>query len=65
MTGSIIEVRCRPGDQVAQGDVLLVIESMKMNNELRSPAAGVVEQVAVANGQRVKAGDLLVALHVS
>lgn len=64
MTGSIVEVRCGVGDQVAQGDVLLVIESMKMNNELRSPATGVVEQIAVGGGQRVNAGDLLVAIHV-
>ncbi|GIW12684.1 MAG: hypothetical protein KatS3mg062_0123 [Tepidiforma sp.] len=64
MTGSIVEVRCRPGDRVAQGDVLLVIESMKMNNELRSPAAGTVEQVAVSGGQRVNAGDLLVSLQL-
>jgi biotin carboxyl carrier protein len=64
MTGSIVEVRCKPGDRVAQGDVLLVIESMKMNNELRSPAAGTVEQVPVSGGQRVNAGDLLVALQV-
>ncbi|MEJ5220506.1 MAG: biotin/lipoyl-containing protein [Tepidiforma sp.] len=64
MTGSIVEVRCKAGDRVAPGDVLLVIESMKMNNELRSPAAGLVEQVAVTGGQRVNAGDLLVALHL-
>jgi biotin carboxyl carrier protein len=62
MTGSIVEVRCSPGQAVAKGDVLLVIESMKMNNELRSPADGVVEQVPVTAGQRVNAGDLLVAL---
>jgi biotin carboxyl carrier protein len=37
---------------------------MKMNNELRSPAAGTVEQVPVVAGQRVNAGDLLVALHL-
>lgn len=64
MTGSIIEVRCAVGQEVAAGDVLLVIESMKMNNELRSPAAGVVEQVPVTAGQRVNAGDLLVALNL-
>ncbi len=64
MTGSIVEVRCTAGERVAQGDVLLVIESMKMNNELRSPADGVVEQVPVRPGQRVNAGDLLVALQV-
>jgi biotin carboxyl carrier protein len=64
MTGSIIEVRCSVGQEVLAGDVLLVIESMKMNNELRSPAAGVVEQVPVTPGQRVNAGDLLVALNL-
>ncbi|MGI8926316.1 MAG: acetyl-CoA carboxylase biotin carboxyl carrier protein subunit [Tepidiformaceae bacterium] len=62
MTGSIVEVHCAPGSQVAAGETLLVIESMKMNNELRSPAAGTVESVPVAAGQRIKAGDLLVSL---
>jgi acetyl/propionyl-CoA carboxylase alpha subunit len=62
MTGSIVEVRCAPGDAVSAGDVLLVIESMKMNNELRSPAAGTVDSTPVSPGQRVKAGDLLVAV---
>ncbi|MEO9255247.1 MAG: biotin/lipoyl-containing protein [Tepidiformaceae bacterium] len=62
MTGSIVEVRCQPGDTVTEGQVVLVIESMKMNNELRSPADGVVETVPVKPGQRVKAGELLVAL---
>jgi biotin carboxyl carrier protein len=64
MTGSIVEVRCAAGDDVQAGDVLLVIESMKMNNELRSPAAGTVEAVPVSPGQRVSAGDLLIALHL-
>jgi biotin carboxyl carrier protein len=62
MTGSIVEVRCTTGDQVAAGEVLLVIESMKMNNELRSPKNGTVESVPVVAGQRVKAHELLVTL---
>lgn len=62
MTGSIVEVRCAAGDTVARGDVLLVMESMKMNNELRSPASGTVEAVPVVAGQRVGANDLLVAI---
>jgi biotin carboxyl carrier protein len=62
MTGSIVEVRCAPGDAVSAGDVLLVIESMKMNNELRSPAAGTIDATPVSAGQRVNAGDLLVAV---
>jgi biotin carboxyl carrier protein len=62
MTGSIVEVQCRAGERVQAGQVLLVIESMKMNNELRSRIDGTVESVPVAPGQRVNAGDLLVAL---
>lgn len=63
MTGSIVEVRCAPGETVASGDVLLVIESMKMNNELRSPSDCVIESVPVKAGQRVKAGETLVSFH--
>lgn len=62
MTGSVVEVRCQPGDHVEAGQVILIIESMKMNNELRAPVSGSVEQVPVTPGQRVNAGDLLVAL---
>jgi biotin carboxyl carrier protein len=62
MTGSIVEVRCQAGDTVTSGQVLLVIESMKMNNELRSPRDGIVESVPVVAGGRVVANDLLVAL---
>jgi biotin carboxyl carrier protein len=62
MTGSIVEVKCGVGDSVQAGQVLLVIESMKMNNELRARAEGTVESVPIKPGQRVQAGDLLVAI---
>ena len=62
MTGSLVEVRCEAGQQIAAGQVALIIESMKMNNELRSPADGIVESVPVVPGQRVKAGELLVSI---
>ncbi len=62
MTGSVVEVRCAEGDVVQAGQVLLVIESMKMNNEIRSPASGTVETAPVVPGQRIKQGDLLVAI---
>lgn len=65
MTGSIVEVRCAAGETVEAGQVLLVIESMKMNNELRSPAEGTIEDVPVKAGQRVSAGELLVAIHLT
>jgi len=63
MTGSVVEVRCAVGQEVAEGDVLLVIESMKMNNEFRAPGAGTVESIAVKAGDRVSGGQLLVTLH--
>lgn len=62
MTGSIVEVRCAPGETVEAGQVVLIIESMKMNNELRSPASGTVETIPVRAGQRVNANDLLIAI---
>ena len=65
MTGSIVEVRVAAGQVVAQGEVVLIIESMKMNNELRSPAAGTVEAIPVTAGTRVKANDLLVAIRTA
>lgn len=62
MTGSLVEVRCEVGQQIEAGQVALIIESMKMNNELRSPAAGIVESVPVVPGQRVQAGQVLVSI---
>lgn len=62
MTGSVVEVRCEVGQAVTEGDVLLVIESMKMNNEFRAPVTGTVETVAVKAAQRVTGGQLLIAL---
>ena len=58
MTGSGVEVRCEVGQAVTEGDVLRVIESMKMNNEFRAPVTGTVETVAVKAAQRVE-GEVL------
>ena len=62
MTGAVIEVRTEPGAQVEAGDVLVVVESMKMNNELRAPAAGVVERLDASVDAQVQEGDELVAI---
>lgn len=62
MTGIVIEVAVAPGQLVERGDVLLVLESMKMNNELRAERAGAVEHVSVVPGQRVERGAPLVEL---
>jgi biotin carboxyl carrier protein len=62
MPGRITHVAVQPGDAVASGDTLLVIEAMKMENELKASAAGRVIEVRVAAGQAVNAGDVLLVL---
>lgn len=62
MTGTVVELLCTLGQAVTRGQVLLVIESMKMNNELRAPAAGEVVAIEVAPGQRVATGTVLVRI---
>jgi biotin carboxyl carrier protein len=60
--GVVVSVSVAPGDAVAAGQQLLVVEAMKMQNELRAPRDGTVEQVAVGAGARIDVGDLLVVL---
>ena len=50
------------GDAVSAGQQLLVVEAMKMQNELRAPRDGTVERVAVAAGRTIEVGDLLLVL---
>jgi len=59
MPGKIVAVLVREGDQVASGQGLLVVEAMKMENELRSPKAGVVRQLAAQPGAAVEGGAVL------
>jgi biotin carboxyl carrier protein len=60
--GRVVAVSVAEGDHVEAGGHLLVIESMKMQNELRSPRRGTVERIAVGVGQTVDLGALLVVL---
>jgi biotin carboxyl carrier protein len=55
MPGKIIEIRVKEGDRVAKGDVLLVLEAMKMRNEMTSPSDGVVRGIAVQAGANARA----------
>jgi len=60
--GVVVAVSVAPGDAVTAGQQLLVIEAMKMQNELRAPRDGVVERVAVGAGTTIEVGDLLLVL---
>jgi acetyl/propionyl-CoA carboxylase alpha subunit len=60
MSGQIVEVRAAAGAEVAAGDVLVVIESMKMNNELTAARPGTIAEVLVSAGDRVEKGRTLV-----
>jgi biotin carboxyl carrier protein len=62
MPGKIVRVLVPVGEQVVAGQGLVVIEAMKMENELRAERAGRVREVKVAEGQAVEAGALLVVL---
>ena len=62
MAGVIQDVRVQPGDEVEAGQVIVVIEAMKMQNDLRSRRAGTVKAVYVSVGQRVEQGAKLVVL---
>ena len=60
--GSVVQVRVAAGDHVAAGDAVVVMEAMKMRNELTSEVAGVVKWVAVAEGDKVDSQTALVTI---
>jgi biotin carboxyl carrier protein len=60
--GKVVAVSVQAGDAVTAGQQLLVVEAMKMQNELRSPRDGTIERVGVAVGVNIEIGDLLVVI---
>lgn len=62
MPGSIIEVKAVNGQEVKEGELLLILEAMKMENEITSPVSGTVEQILVKKGDTVNSGDKLVVI---
>jgi biotin carboxyl carrier protein len=59
MPGKVIDVLVQIGDAVEPHHGLLIIEAMKMENEIRSPGAGEVKEIRVKPGQAVEAGEIL------
>jgi biotin carboxyl carrier protein len=62
ITGKIISVEVKPGDKVKEGDVLCVLESMKMENPIISPVDGTVTSVGVKEDQVVKPGEVIAVI---
>jgi biotin carboxyl carrier protein len=62
ITGVDFEITARPGDRVAAGDPVIVLESMKMEIPVEAPRAGAVIEIRVAEGQTVQEGDTVAVL---
>jgi pyruvate carboxylase subunit B len=62
MPGVVVEVLVAPGATVEAGESLLILEAMKMQNEISAPSAGIVQELHVSKGQAVAAGAKLVTL---
>lgn len=62
MPGLVVRVNVTPGDQVEAGQSIVIIEAMKMENDLKAHRAGVVATIAVESGQAVEIGDLLLTI---
>ena len=62
MPGNVLKINVAPGQKVGEGDVLIILEAMKMENEVVSTKAGTVAQVVVAQGAVVETGSPLVVI---
>jgi biotin carboxyl carrier protein len=62
MPGTILDIKVKPGDAVKAGDVLLILEAMKMENEIIAPSAGTIDTIQVSKGSSVNAGDVLLSI---
>jgi len=62
ISGKIVNIKVKPGDKVKEGDVLFVVEAMKMENEVRSPISGVVEEVLAQVGETINPDEVVVKI---
>ena len=58
ITGKIASVNVKPGDMVTEGDILCLIESMKMENPILAPVSGKITKIDISAGQVVEVGEL-------
>lgn len=62
MPGTILDIKVKAGDSVKKNDVLMILEAMKMENEIVAPRDGVIAAVCVSKGEAVNSGSALISL---
>jgi biotin carboxyl carrier protein len=62
LTGTIMSLKVKPGDAVQNGQALLTLEALKMENEIVAPQAGVIKEINVQIGKTVNVGDIMLTL---
>jgi len=60
MPGLVLDIKIAPGDEVEEGDVILVLEAMKMENMIKSPGAGKIKAIKIEKGEAVEKGQVLI-----
>lgn len=62
MPGTILDIKVQVGDSIKTGDVLLILEAMKMENEIMAPTTGRIAAIGISKGASVNSGELLIVI---
>lgn len=62
MPGTVLDVKVTEGQAVKAGETVLILEAMKMENEISAPSDGTVDKIVAAKGSSVNSGDVLITL---
>lgn len=65
LPGLVLRIIKKPGEPVAEDEVVMIVESMKMETEINAPFGGVIKEISVNQGDQISAGDLLAVVERS
>jgi biotin carboxyl carrier protein len=63
MPGTVLKINVAVGDTVSEGQAVVILEAMKMENEIAAPSSGTVASIVVSQGASVNSGDVLITLN--